>query len=321
MAYSSVDPELLPALDALKGVWGDTSMNLDELATARQTHDAMAVHSKSIAPLVEGVKTTRRNIVNTKLGVDVVVYIHQPSRVGELADSALLHIHGGGYVMGSATHSEPQLRSWAKQFNCMVVSVEYRLAPEHPFPAALLDCFAALEWLHVEAASLNVDPAKISVLGESAGGGLAAALALYARDHSDIKIAHQILLYPMLDHRNTLEADDDNFETHIWSRKNNQFAWAAYIGASVDDSMMSYASPSYAEKWQGLPPTYLCVGSIDLFYQENCDYAKKLRAAGVSVELDVYPRAYHAFQVVVSGATVSQNCLHKLDAVLSSVLS
>lgn len=186
MAYSSVDPDLFPALDALKGVWGDTSMNLDELAAARQTHDAMAAQSNSIAPAVEGVETTRHRVVNTELGVDAVVYLHQPSRKAEKAGNALLHLHGGGYVMGSATHSEPQLRSWAKKYNCLIVSVEYRLAPEHPFPAALFDCVAVLEWLYAEALSLNVDPAKISLFGESAGGGLAAGLALYARDHSDI---------------------------------------------------------------------------------------------------------------------------------------
>ncbi len=321
MTTSIVDPELSPALEALKGAWGDTSMNLSDLAAARQMHDAMAGHTNSAWPKTDGVESIRRVVSDDQSECDAVVYVHQPTAESPAARSALLHIHGGGYVTGCAAHAESQLRGLAKQYNCVVVSVDYRLAPEHPFPAGLFDCFTALQWLHRDASALNIDPAKIVVLGESAGGGLAAGLALYARDHSEIKIAQQILLYPMLDYRNVAPADDNNADGFVWSRKNNQFGWAAYMVSTLDDAMLAYASPSYAENWRDLPPTYVCVGDIDLFHKESCDYVERLGAADVEAELDVYPGAYHAFQVVVPQAAVSQNCLQKLDHVLTNALN
>ena len=321
MNAPTIDPELRPILSALKGLWGDTAMDLNDLAAARQTHDAMSEQRNSTAAITDGVESIRQLIVNDEMGLEVVVYVHRPTQACDSARSALLHIHGGGYVTGSAAHAEPQLRGLAKQFNCVVVSVEYRLAPEHPFPAALFDCFTALQWLHDAAAVLNVDPQKIVVLGESAGGGLAAGLALYARDHSEVEIAQQILLYPMLDYQNVAAARDDLHDCVIWNRKNNQFAWSAYMGEKVDESALAYASPSYAQGLQGLPPSYVCVGDVDLFYKESVDFIDKLRAADVTADIDVYPGAYHAFQVVVPEAEVSQKCLRKINQVLTQALA
>lgn len=323
MSKLTVDPELLPILSVFKELWGDTAMDLSDLAAARQTHDAMSEQKNSLADVVEGVETSRQVVNDIELGLDVLVYVHKPVQAStvESKSSALLHIHGGGFVTGSAAHAEPQLRAMAKQFNCTIVSVDYRLAPEHPFPAGLFDCFAALKWVHNQASALNIDREKIVVLGESAGGGLAAGLALYARDHSEIKIAEQILLYPMLDYRNVDLVDEQHSDTFIWSRKNNEFGWASYISDDVDDKMLAYASPSYAQDWSELPSTYVCVGDIDLFHKESCDYVERLKAAGVSAQIDVYPGAYHAFQVVFEQAAVSQKCLQQIDAVLSKALA
>ena len=317
----NVDPELLPALEALKGLWGDTSMDLSDINVARQIHDAMAGHTNSAAPKTDGVESSRQVITNEEHGFDVIAYVHQPTKRSTSPLSVLLHIHGGGLVTGSAAHAESQLRAWVKQYNCVVVSVEYRLAPEHPFPSGLLDCFTVLQWLHNQPTKLNVNSEKIVVFGESAGGCLAAGLALYARDHSEIKIARQILLYPMLDFRNVEAADQANLETLIWSRKNNQFGWASYMSSKVDDAMLAYASPTFAENWRGLPPTYVCVGDIDLFHKESVNYVEKLCEAEVSAEIDVYPAAYHAFQVVVPEAGVSKKCLQKLNEVLTQSLA
>ena len=321
MASATIDPELEPILNALKEVWGGTAMDLSDLTAARQMHDAMSAQRNSSAAITDGVETQRHLISNDQLGVEVEVYLHQPKELPESARSALLHIHGGGYVTGSAAHAEPQLRELAKRFNSVVVSVEYRLAPEHPFPAALFDCFSALQWLHNEADTLNVDADKIVVFGESAGGGLATGLSLYARDHSEFRIAQQILLYPMLDHNNIAPASEDHQDGIIWNRANNKFGWAAYIGTGVDDSMLPYASPSRAQDVSGLPPTYVCVGDIDLFYKESCSFVEQLQASSVTAELDVYPGAYHAFQVVMAEAKVSQKCLKKLDDVLRQALA
>ena len=321
MSNSSVDPELQPILAAFKELWGDTAMDLDDLEGARQTHDAMSAQRNSAADEIEGVNTHREIIRNSDLGVEVVAYVHQPSQASEAPRRAMLHIHGGGYVTGRASHAEPQLRLLAKQFDCLIVSVDYRLAPEHPFPAALYDCFSTLQWLHSRADKLNIDAAKIIVLGESAGGGLAAGLSMYARDHSDIKIAQQILLYPMLDYRNTAALAEGESDTIVWSRQNNIIGWGAYMGEGVDESMLAYASPSYAKDSSGLPPTYACIGDIDLFCQETIDYIELLRDAEVITELDVYPGAYHAFQVVVPDAAVSQTCLKKLDQILAQAFA
>ena len=321
MITFNVDPELNPILSALKDVWGDTAMDLSDLGAARQMHNAMSEQRNATATVTEGVESSRRTIANTDTGLEVVIYLHQPIEHCDFARSALLHIHGGGFVTGSAAHAEPQLRELAKRFNCVVVSVDYRLAPEHPFPAALYDCLAALQWLHSAAASLNVDPNKITVLGESAGGGLAAGLSLYVRDHSHIDIAQQILLYPMLDYRNVAAASDGHQDNIIWSRTNNKIGWHAYIGEGVDDIMLAYASPTYAQELHNLPPTYLCVGDIDLFYQENLDYIQRLRDAGGNAQIDVYAGAYHAFQVVMPDASVSQKCLQNLDNVLTQALT
>ena len=296
-------------------------MDLSDLAAARKMHDAMSAQRNSSAIITEGVETRRQLISNAQLGLEVVVYLHQPIESSESARSALLHIHGGGYVTGSAAHAEPQLREMAKRFNSVVVSVDYRLAPEHPFPAALFDCFTALDWLHSEADALNVNADRIVVLGESAGGGLAAGLSLYARDHSEIRIVQQILLYPMLDHQNIVPASEAIQDCIIWNRSNNKFGWAAYLGKGIEDSMLPYASPSHAQDLSGLPSSYVCVGDIDLFYKESRDFVEQLQASSVTAELDVYPEAYHAFQVVVPEAKVSQKCLKKLDDVLRQALA
>ena len=321
MDSSNVDPELLPALSALKQLWGDTAMDLSDLAAARQTLDAMSAQKNSMAPVIDGVQSSRQVIHNEQMDLDVVVYVHKPTAPSATVRSALLHFHGGGFVTGSATHNESQLRQMVKRFNCVVVSVDYRLAPEHPFPAALYDGFTALQWLHSSNEILNIDPQKIVVFAESAGAGLAAGLSLYARDHSDIEIAQQILLYPMLDHRNVAAPTATLEDTVIWSRENNQFAWSAYLGKGVDDSVLAYASPSCAHDLKGLPPSYVCVGDIDLYYGESIDFVEKLGAAQVSAKLDVYPGAYHAFQVSMPDAAVSQQCLQKLDDVLTQALA
>ena len=322
MTTLTIDPDLQPALNALQEFWGDTAMDLSDLTNARQTHNAMAEQRNATAPVTKGVESSRHLIFDADMGLEVPVYLHKFSELGNAPCNVLLHIHGGGLVVGAAAHAEPQLRALAKQFSCAVVSVDYRLAPEHPFPAALFDCVAVLKWLRSESETFGVNTQKIVVLGESAGGGIAAGMALYARDQNlNIEIAQQILLYPMLDCQNIDQVSDNKPDTVLWSRGNNKFGWAAYLADGVDDHMLSYASPNYAKDWQNIPPTYVCIGDIDLFYEENCKYVEQLRAASVNAEIDIYPDAYHAFQVAMPEAAVSQKCLQKLNSVLSKALS
>lgn len=218
---------------------------------------------------------------------------------------AYLFLHGGGFVMGAAEMKAPVLMAVAQQIQCLVVSVDYRLSPDTIFPGALEDCYAALTWLHESAEALGVDRKRIAVGGESAGGGLAASLALLTRDRGAISICQQILLQPMLDDR-TAHASGSTPHHFIWSAQNNRFGWTAYLGQEPGGSGISpYAAVARAQHLEGLPPTFIGVGALDIFAEESVEYARRMTRAGVPTELHVYPGAYHAFDMV-HGAAVTQ---------------
>jgi triacylglycerol lipase len=190
-----------------------------------------------------------------------------------------------------------------------VLSVEYRLAPETPFPGPQQDCLDGLAWMAANAAELGIDPGRIAVIGESAGGGLAAATALMARDTGGPKLAAQVLVYPMLDHRTgSKHCRWNNRATgeFVWTRSANRFGWDALRGDyAADDARKGWFSPALADDLAGLPPTLMLTGSLDLFFDEDLDYARRLVDAGVPVELHSYAGAIHAFNVVAE-AQVSQ---------------
>ncbi|MEL7208924.1 MAG: alpha/beta hydrolase, partial [Actinomycetota bacterium] len=185
----------------------------------------------------------------------------------------------------------------------LVVSVDYRLAPEHPFPAALDDCMAALRWLQGRAAELGVDATRIAVGGASAGGGLAASVCQRARDEGGPDICFQLLNYPMLDDRTVLVDDHEGRGVFVWTPTSNRFGWSAYLGGhprEVDDR--PYAVPARTEDLAGLPPAWVGVGELDLFHAENVDYASRLGAAGVDCALHTVPGMYHAADGIAAGA-------------------
>jgi acetyl esterase/lipase len=223
--------------------------------------------------------------------------------------SALLHIHGGGFVMGSPEMDAVRNIELARATGCTILSVDYRLAPEHPHPAGLEDCHAALVWLAAEAKSLGVSRERIGVIGESAGGGLAASLALVARDRKSVPLYCQVLIYPMLvPHENA--ADDSRTGHFIWSRASNTFAWSSYMGGkTAQDGTVA----GLATNVGGLPPTFLVVGELDLFVHDNLGYASRLVASGGSVEAHLYPRAIHGFDRMVE-ADVSRQYMRDLVA-------
>ena len=244
---------------------------------------------------------------------EVAVFVFDPAP-GTTHRPALLHIHGGGMVIGSAEKMPHGPSAMAAALGVPVVSVEYRLAPETPFPGPQEDCFAGLQWLADNAAALGVDPARIGVIGESAGGGLAAAVAQMARDRANEsgggpKLAAQILIYPMLDHRTGSEACLHNNRTtgeFVWTRASNRFGWGALQGEyQPTDHRKGWFSPALAEDLSGLPPTWIGTGALDLFFDEDLDYAKRLVDAGVPLELHVYPGAPHAFNIAAE-AKVAQ---------------
>jgi acetyl esterase len=234
-------------------------------------------------------------------GPDVrLLVMDPPSQAG--GRGAVLYIHGGGMVVGKADTALADKPQLALEHECVVVSVDYRLAPETPFPGPQEDCYAALLWLANNAVELRVDPARIVVMGGSAGGGLAASLALMARDRSGPKLAGQVLIYQMLDWR-TGGPDDPYRNRHtgefIWTREKNRFGWEALRGGyDPGDEPKGWFSPVLADDLAGLPATYLSTGALDLFLDEDLDYARRLIDAGVATELHVYPGAIHAFEMV-----------------------
>ncbi|MCW1402949.1 alpha/beta hydrolase [Novosphingobium sp. MW5] len=231
----------------------------------------------------------------------------------------ILHIHGGGYVAGSAEMMDMSNAARALQHGVVVASVEYRLAPEHPYPAAVEDCYTALSWLVARSKDLDIDLAKVVIMGESAGGGLAAALALLCRDRGGPVVSAQFLIYPMLDYRVGTDADPYKNPTcgeFIWTRASNRFGWASLAGSgSIPEQDLPYFSPALAQSLAGLPKTYMATGSLDLFFDENLNYASRLSHAGVPVELHAYAGAVHAFDLIPT-ARVSQCFAADLDSAL-----
>lgn len=253
-------------------------------------------------PLPAGVTVTERPLAG-RGGASVRI-------VGAPADGvarpAVLWIHGGGYVIGRAQTDDAHCARLAQRLGATVFSVDYRLAPGHPFPTPLDDCLAAYELLLGEAAALGVDPARVVIGGASAGGGLAAALVLRAHDRGLPPPALQLLVYPMLDDRTTLRDVDDRLH-RLWNPASNRVGWSAYLGrAPGGDGVSDHAAPARRSDLAGLAPAWIGVGTADLFHDEDLAYAARLREAGVPVTLDVVEGAFHGFDVVAPRAPVSQ---------------
>lgn len=211
--------------------------------------------------------------------------------------AALFWIHGGGLVIGRAVQDDHLCALTARELGILVVSVEYRLAPEHPFPTALDDCLAGWGWLQREAARLGVDPTRVAVGGESAGGGLAASLAQRLHDIGEAPPVAQWLFCPMLDDHTAARRELDTVDHFVWNNRHNQFGWQSYLGVEPGAANVpAYAVSARREGVRGLPPAWIGVGDIELFYDEDCAYAERLRAAGVDVTLDSVPGAPHGFE-------------------------
>jgi len=286
-----VDPELLPLL--AQPTFEISNDTLHGLRT-------MFAEERAAVPVPRGQPVEIRQImVPARAGAPAVrLLAYRPTQSpGTLP--AILHIHGGGYVLGTPEMADIANRALSIALGCAIFSVEYRLAPETPHPGPIEDCYAALKYLHAHATTLGIDPARIGVKGESAGGGLAAALALLARDRGEVSLAFQHLIYPMIDDRTCIHPDPHPWVGEfIWTRPHNAFGWASLLGTAPGSPGISpYAAAARAESLSGLPPCFIAVGALDLFLEEDLDYARRLTRAGVPVELHVYPGAYHAFQM------------------------
>lgn len=290
-----VDPDFLPLIDLLPA-----------MAFTRETLPAIRAESEGRFAFVGAPPIAPQIKVIEGDGGPLEVYWYDPAP-GTQGRAALLHIHGGGMVIGSARSMQQAPSGIAAALGIPVASVEYRLAPEHPFPAPQQDCYAALKWLAASADELGIDAARIGITGESAGGGLAAGTALMARDLGGPSLAAQFLTYPMLDHRTGSDAcpyGNPVTGEFVWSRAHNQFGWEALRGDyAANDEHKGWFSPSLADDLAGLPPTWIGTGSLDLFLDEDLDYALRLVKAGVPVELHSYPGAIHAFNAMAEAPT------------------
>jgi acetyl esterase/lipase len=294
--YAVVDPELVPALKELPKL----VLNSQTLPLVRQQESVMPPLPPPAPQPVE------RRIPGPRGAPEVKLIIVDPAP-GEKGRPALLHTHGGGYVGRSAALAINFLQTAAQTCNCVVVSVEYRLAPETRFPGSLEDNYTALRWLYTNADALGVDRKRIAVGGESAGGGHAAALAIAARDRKEIPLVFQLLIYPMLDDRTgSSRPVPPHIGEFIWTAQSNVFGWTSLLGVPAGSLVVpAGAVPARVENLSGLPPAFIVVGAIDLFVDEDIEYARRLIAAGVPAELHVVPGAYHGYDLLVPKAAVT----------------
>lgn len=287
-------------------IWFPSSITTPEVLARRRAENAPT-------PVREGVTMTRRSVPATDGRPAVDVLIHEPS--GRRPDSpAVFWIHGGGMISGRADSSNDLASGWAADLGVLVVSATYRLAPEHPYPAAIDDVHAGYAWLVEHAAELGVDPQRIAVAGGSAGGGLAAALAQRAYDEG-LPVAFQLLLAPMLDDRTVPRAEADGTWALAWTLASNRYGWASYLGHEPGATEeRPYAVPARRADLSGLAPAWISVGAIDLFHDEDVAYAERLRAAGVPCEIVVVPGMHHAGERFTRHPAVADLIRRRTDA-------
>lgn len=298
-----VDPELGVLLDRLP----DRPLNQATLGETRERVAQTVDLLRAVTPAYPTIAVEERFVPGAPGAPEVRVLVYRP-RAAASALPALLWMHGGGFVVGNPEFDDWEIKKLVDAVGCVVVSVDYRLAPETPHPGPLEDCYAALAWLHHEVTGLGVDPARIGIGGISAGAGLCAALALLARDRGQFAPCFQLALQAALDDRSaTGEYAHPTAGQYVWKRESNHFAWSALLGHAPGGSDVSpYAAPARAANLAGLPPTFIGIGALDLFLEEDIDYARRLLRAGVPTELHVYPGAVHGFNLLGPGTQVAQ---------------
>lgn len=269
-------------------------------------------------PLSDEVTRTNITVPGPDGASDIRLRVHRPKNAeGELP--CLYWIHGGGYVLGSPEQDDLRFDRWCQKFNLVGVAVQYRLAPENPYPAGVEDCYAGLKWVKEHGAELGVDTSRVGIGGPSGGGGLAAALALVVRDRGEFDIDYQLLIYPMID--DTRTSVTANWDVPVWGPESNEFGWSSYLGElHGTDKIPGHAAPSRETNLAGLPPTFIMVGTLDAFADEDIDYAKRLNHAGVPVELHVYPGAPHGFEGFAPESPVARQARRDINNWLASRL-
>lgn len=290
-----VDPEI----EALLDVFPRRDFTRENLPAIRAESARQFEQMKPFLPVYDDIDVTEKMAPGASGHPDVRILVYRPKNVqGKVP--GMVWIHGGGYIVGSADADDPVAKKFVSAIGCVEVSVDYRLAPETPHPGPVEDCYAALKWLYEHADELGVDPARLGIGGASAGGGLAAALGVLARDRGEVPLIFQLLIYPMLDDRTVSTTDPHPYTGEfIWTKELNHFGWTCLLGQEPGSEGVSpYAAAARATDLAGLPATYIAVGALDLFLEEDLEYARRLVRAGVPTELHLYPGAFHGFNLV-----------------------
>jgi acetyl esterase/lipase len=300
MRRPGIDPELVAPLAEIKALL--PPLTLEGLS------EMQGLPSPPVEQVLEG-----RAIEHEELEVpgpdgapDVKLSVYRPA-AASAPGACVYFIHGGGMIIGDRFTNIELPMEWVDSLGVTLVSVEYRLAPAHQGTALVDDCYAGLAWVGKHAGELGVDPGHIVVAGGSAGGGLAAGVTLMARDRREPDVLGQLLICPMLDHRNaTVSSEQYDGDDALWTRSMNEFGWRCLLGDTPDDEVSVYASPALAGDLSGLPPAYIDAGSAEVFRDEDVAYATRIWAAGGQAELHIWAGGFHGFDLIYPAAQVSQ---------------
>lgn len=295
-----IDPESLVPLDALLEVMPGGFNAIPDIVDRR----AAVQQIFAMLPVVENPDVVKedRTVPGPDGDPDITVRIYRPVDASD-ALPGIYFIHGGGMVLGDIAGEDATAAMLCAEIGAVVVSVEYRLAPEHPHPAPVEDCYAGLVWTAGNAAALGIDPDRLAIYGGSAGGGLTLGTALLARDRQGPALRFLMPIYPMIDDTNTTASSLEITDVGIWDRAGNVEAWQWYLGGKPADQ---YAAPTRAADVSGLPSTYIDVGTVDLFRDEDIAFAQRLMQAGVACELHVNPGSYHGSETFAPDAALSR---------------
>ena len=310
-----IDPESRQPLDQLLTFLPGGFNAIPDIVARRET-SAQLLAAVEVPPN-PNVTHEDRAVPGPEGAPDITVRIYRPVNASGTLPG-IYFIHGGGMILGSVEGEHAVAEQVCEQVGAVVVSVEYRLAPEHPHPAQSEDCYAGLVWMANNAAELGFDPDRLAVYGGSAGGGLTIAMVLLARDRSFPAIKFQMPIYPMIDDTNETASSNEVTDIGVWDRAGNIEAWQWYLGDGKPDQ---YAAPTRAEDLSGLPPAFIDVGTVDMFRDEDIAFAMRLMQAGVPTELHVNPGAYHASEVLAPQAELSRRIWDRRFAALRRALA
>ncbi|WP_040818601.1 alpha/beta hydrolase [Nocardia jiangxiensis] len=300
------DPELAAALEVILPHM-PTFTSVESIPQIRARAGDLLVDRSNEDLSREGALHVEEVFIPGAPGAQISLIICRPVRA-QAPTAAFYHTHGGGMILGSNRMISDEMLDWMVEFDATLISVDYRLAPDTPHPGPVEDCYTGLTWVADHAAELGIDPARIVIAGESAGGGLAAATALLARDRQGPAIAAQVLMCPMLDDRNDTPSAIQGEGRGVWHRHTNEIGWSALLGESRGGPDVSpYAAPARATDLSGLPPTLIDVGSAETFRDEAVAYAGNIWRAGGQAELHVFAGGFHGYDGLAPQATVSQD--------------